>query len=68
VVFGEVGNAHVAELKDANLREQAFLLILALLVLGMGLYPKPVTDTLHASVEHLIQQTSVSKLPVVERP
>jgi NADH-quinone oxidoreductase subunit M len=68
VIFGEVGNAHVAELKDANRREQAFLLILALLVLGMGLYPKPIADTLHASVDHLIQQTSVSKLPVVERP
>ncbi|NDU91049.1 MAG: NADH-quinone oxidoreductase subunit M [Ferrovum sp.] len=61
VVFGETANAHVAELKDINGRETLFLAILAILVLAMGLYPKPFTDTMHATVQQLIEQTSVSK-------
>ncbi len=61
VVFGEAANAHVAQLKDINGRETLFLAVLAILVLAMGLYPKPFTDTMHATVQQLIEQTSVSK-------
>lgn len=61
VVFGAVANHHVAELKDINGRETLFLAILAVLVLAMGLYPKPFTDTMHASVMQLIGQVSTSK-------
>ncbi len=61
VVFGAVANQHVAELKDINKRETLFLGLLAILVLAMGLYPKPFTDTMHATVQQLIEQTSVSK-------
>jgi hypothetical protein len=45
VVFGAVANHHVAELKDVNRREFWMLAALAVAVLWMGLYPKPVTDT-----------------------
>ncbi len=61
VVFGEPANAHVADLKDINGREILFLTLLAVLVLAMGLYPKPFTDTMHVTVQQLIEQTSVSK-------
>ncbi|NDU85613.1 MAG: NADH-quinone oxidoreductase subunit M [Ferrovum sp.] len=61
VIFGEVGNEHVAALKDLNGREFLFLIILALLVLGMGLYPKLFSDPMHASVLQLIEQTSTPK-------
>jgi NADH-quinone oxidoreductase subunit M len=40
------------------------LSMLAVAVMVMGLYPKPFTDVMNASVEQLIQQASVSKLPL----
>jgi NADH-quinone oxidoreductase subunit M len=62
VIFGAVANKHVEELTDATPREIVFLAVLALAVLVMGLWPKPFLDVLHASVEHLLTQVSVSKL------
>ena len=61
VVFGEVTNAHVAALKDITSREFLFLIILALLVLGMGLYPKLFSEPMHASVLQLLEQASTPK-------
>ncbi len=50
VVFGEVANRNVAELVDVNARELLILVLLAAAVMWMGLYPKPVTDLMDASV------------------
>ncbi len=63
VIFGAVANDNVATLKDINGREFLFLAILAIAVLGMGIYPKPFTDMMQASVQQLLQQVSQSKLP-----
>ncbi|MGQ5523773.1 NADH-quinone oxidoreductase subunit M [Chitinimonas sp. PSY-7] len=63
VIFGDVANEHVAELKDVNLREFAVLAVLAITVLGMGLYPQAFTEKMHASVDTLIMQVKQSKLP-----
>lgn len=63
VVFGEVGNKHVAELKDLNGREFAILSVLAFFTLAMGLYPAPIAETLQVSVSDLLQHVSVSKVP-----
>jgi NADH-quinone oxidoreductase subunit M len=63
VVFGEVGNAHVAALKDLNGREFLMLGILAIAVLAMGLYPAPFTDVMQISVDDLLKHVAVSKLP-----
>jgi NADH-quinone oxidoreductase subunit M len=54
VIFGAVANTHVAALKDIDRREFAVLAVLALAVLWMGLYPKPVTDILNTSVNDLL--------------
>ncbi|ANQ84576.1 NADH-quinone oxidoreductase subunit M [Azoarcus olearius] len=62
VVFGAIGNKHVAELEDINAREFAFLGILAACVLAMGLYPFPFTEVMHASVNELLRHVAVSKL------
>ncbi|WP_432721616.1 NADH-quinone oxidoreductase subunit M [Jeongeupia wiesaeckerbachi] len=62
VIFGDVANDHVAELKDVNKREFLVLAILAIAVLGMGLYPKPFTEVMHQSVNDLIWHVSQSKL------
>ena len=63
VVFGNVTNPHVEELSDVNPRELLFLVVLAVCVLGMGLYPKPFTDVMHASVVDLLAHVAQSKLP-----
>jgi NADH-quinone oxidoreductase subunit M len=62
VVFGKVGNDHVAAMPDIDSREFVVLLLLALCVLAMGIYPLPVTDVMHASVNNLLEHVSHSKL------
>jgi NADH-quinone oxidoreductase subunit M len=62
VVFGAVANKHVAELSDLDAREFLILALLAVSVLAMGVYPFPVTDVMHASVDHLLQHVAVSKI------
>jgi len=52
----------VAALVDIGRREFLVLGLLALAVLGMGVYPKPFTDVMDASVAALLQHVSVSKL------
>jgi NADH-quinone oxidoreductase subunit M len=63
VVFGNVTNPHVEEMQDLNKRESLILGVLAVCVLGMGLYPKPFTDVMHTSVNDLLTHVSQSKLP-----
>ena len=62
VYFGPVTNDHVRELNDINAREFLMLAVLAAAVLWMGIYPKPFTDVMEASVQNLIHQVAVSKL------
>lgn len=62
VMFGEVGNAHVAALKDIGGREAFVLGAFALAVLLMGVYPKPLTDLMQTSIAHLATQIATSKL------
>jgi NADH-quinone oxidoreductase subunit M len=66
VVFGDVANAHVAELTDVNRRELLILAVLALTVLAMGLYPKPFTDVMSVSVNHLLEHVAQTKLPLMK--
>jgi NADH-quinone oxidoreductase subunit M len=61
VVFGEVGNSHVAELSDLNMREFFMLGLLAVAVIAMGLYPAPFTDAMQTSVADLLKHVAVSK-------
>ncbi|MGH8751995.1 MAG: NADH-quinone oxidoreductase subunit M, partial [Burkholderiales bacterium] len=62
VIFGAVANSQVETLSDINLREILFLGLLALAVLGMGVYPKPFTEVMHASVGNLLAHVAQSKL------
>jgi NADH-quinone oxidoreductase subunit M len=62
VIFGKVANEKVEALEDATPREILFLAILAITVLVMGLWPYPFVEVMHTSVEHLLQQASMSKL------
>ena len=62
VIFGAVGNHHVAELTDINGREFLVLALLAAGTLYMGLYPQPFTEVMHSSVNELLRHVSVSKI------
>jgi NADH-quinone oxidoreductase subunit M len=62
VVFGEVGNKHVAELQDLNGREFFMLGLLAIAVIAMGLYPAPFTDVMQISVDDLLKHVAISKV------
>ena len=62
VVFGKVGNDKVASLTDINVREFVVLGALALMVLAVGVWPEPLVNVMHASVQNLLQHVAVSKL------
>jgi NADH-quinone oxidoreductase subunit M len=62
VIFGAVGNHHVAELMDLNKREFLILGLLAVAVIAMGLYPAPVTDAMQVSVGELLKHIAISKI------
>ncbi|MEY2656559.1 MAG: NADH-quinone oxidoreductase subunit M [Betaproteobacteria bacterium] len=63
VYLGPVTNDDVRNLEDINSREFLMLTLLALAVLAMGLYPKPFTDVMDASVVELLRHVAQSKLP-----
>ena len=62
VFFGEVMNQQVAQLEDINTREFMLLASLAVIILLLGLWPDPLLDVMHASVENLLTQVAQSKL------
>jgi NADH-quinone oxidoreductase subunit M len=62
VYFGPVANEQVAKLTDLNGREMGLMTVMAVMVLAMGLYPKPFTDTMHESVSNLLAHVNQSKL------
>ncbi|WP_434778606.1 NADH-quinone oxidoreductase subunit M [Neisseria sp. Ec49-e6-T10] len=62
VIFGSVVNEQVNKLKDVNKREFVILGILALAVLGMGLYPEPFIAIIHHAANDLIIQVTQSKI------
>ena len=63
VYLGAPANDHVKALKDINTREFIMLALLAVAVLYMGLYPRPFTDVMDASVADLLKHVALSKLP-----
>ena len=62
VIFGEIANDNVAKLTDINRREFLVLGSLAAVTLLVGLWPAPLLEVMHSSVDHLVQQINVSKL------
>ncbi len=62
VVFGEVANAHVAELTDVGAREFWMLMVLAIAVLLVGIWPAPLVDAMDASLGQLLNHVAQPKL------
>ena len=55
VIFGEVLNSEVKNLKDVNASEFSMLIILALTTLIFGFYPEPLLDTISVSTNNLLE-------------
>jgi NADH-quinone oxidoreductase subunit M len=62
VYLGPVANDHVRGLTDINKREFLMLGLLAVAVLAMGVFPKPYTDIMNASVADFLKHVATSKL------
>ena len=62
VIFGEVTNDEVERLQDIDTREKLILGSLAFFVLLFGLWPAPLFEVMHATIENLIQHITQSKL------
>ena len=62
VIFGDVANQNVAKLKDINAREALVLGVIAAMVLLIGLWPHPLVELMHASVEQLLAHIQQSKV------
>src|SRR5215475_5037532 len=54
VIYGAVANPHVAALEDIDHREFLVLALLAASVLAFGIYPRALTEVMHASVNDLL--------------
>jgi len=62
VIFGDIVNDNVKSLTDMNAREGVILIILALSVLALGLYPGPLVEMMTPTIENLISHITQSKL------
>ncbi|MDP3281079.1 MAG: NADH-quinone oxidoreductase subunit M [Nitrosomonas sp.] len=62
VIFGAIASPAVEGLKDISKREFFLLAILAISVLWIGVYPYPLTEVMHATVDQLLGHVSNSKL------
>ncbi len=58
VAYGDTRNPDHSLVQDLSLREILALAPLLVMVFFIGLHPEPVTRVLHASVQHLLEQTS----------
>jgi NADH-quinone oxidoreductase subunit M len=67
LVLGEPSTEAAKVLPDLSNRELAALIPLAILVLCIGLYPRPLMELMDASVIHLIQQTTGLQVPEVSQ-
>jgi NADH-quinone oxidoreductase subunit M len=59
-VFHGVPEGDNATMPDLNLREKLVLVPLLLLIVGMGVYPKPVLDRINPSVDQLVHHVQVA--------
>jgi len=62
VIYGDVANDHVREMKDINQREFLVLGLCAIPVVLIGCWPAPLLDVMHATVANLVHQVAQSKL------
>lgn len=68
VIFGAVANDNVAALKDLSAYELSAYILLAVAVLGLGIYPQPMVKYVHQTVSQTLALASNSKLLETSAP
>jgi len=63
IIYGKVISEDISSLQDINGREILMFSILATMVLIVGIWPNPILDVMHITIDHLLQHIDVSKLP-----
>jgi len=62
VIFGEVRHAEVSNMPDLNAREIIIMSSLAFFVILLGVWPDPLANVMHATIDNLVQHIAQSKL------
>ncbi|MGC8706752.1 MAG: Fe-S-binding domain-containing protein, partial [Desulfurella sp.] len=62
VVFLKPLNPKLLKLTDFNLREWIYMVPLVVFVFWIGIYPNTFLSKMHASVNHLIEQTKITNV------
>src|SRR5690242_14182028 len=62
VLWGDIHNPHVAEMKDINGRETFVLFAFAALTVALGIWPEPLIHLMDSSVTQLVQQLAIHKI------
>lgn len=62
VFFGEITNPKITALQDIHALEKLVFTLLAVVILFVGIYPKPLLNVLSTSVGHLLELSLQSKL------
>ena len=62
VIFGAITNNKISDLKDICGFELSAYVLLAVAVIAMGVYPKPVLDYVHQTVSHTLVQADKTKI------
>jgi NADH-quinone oxidoreductase subunit M len=62
VIFGPVKSEKIEQLRDLSFTELSAYLLLALMVLLMGVYPRPILDYVHQSTSDTLVLLSKTKL------
>jgi NADH-quinone oxidoreductase subunit M len=63
VVFGEITNSHVSELKDANIREWLYFVPLVVAVIWLGVHPTSISNSMDASIRKVLAQVAGTAAP-----
>ncbi len=63
VIYGKTPSDEVAALPDLSAREVTFMSMLAAMVLLVGIWPNPILEVMHATIDNLLAHVALSKLP-----
>ena len=62
VIFGDIANEQVGALKDLDARETLIFALLAIAVLLLGVWPAPLFEVIHPTLEHLFKHMTQTKI------
>ena len=62
VAFGKITNNDILEFNHINFDEKIVLIFLAFFVIFLGVWPMPLLDMIHSSIEHFVYEVIESKV------